>query len=71
MGFLDKVDFKNARAMVFWKSDGVDGSFRSGLENLGFLTGVALVHIYLPEKLIWGGLTLPLGDKASHGTTDG
>ena len=59
MGFLDKVDFKNARAMVFSKSDGVDKSFWSGLENLDFLMGVALVHIYLPEKLIWGGLTLP------------
>ena len=52
-GICGEVAFKNARAMVFWKSGGAGTSFQSGLENSGFFVGQLPLPIYAsPERLI-------------------
>jgi hypothetical protein len=51
------VASKNARALVFSKSDGAGKSFWSGLENVDFSLGRLPLHVSTsPEKLVGQGL---------------
>ena len=56
MGFVDKWPLKNARVMAFSNSGGTCISFRSCLEYLDFFVKATPACIYLPKKLVGGGL---------------
>ena len=66
MGFVGLVAFKNARAMVFWKSDGRATVFGRVQKIWIFWTGDCSCPNPPPLKSSWGGGDLTSSKRETH-----